>query len=101
MNRNRVWSDWKLVGLALAACVGAFLIRAGAWRAGYAADALGLAGFHLLKFPVLLAGWCALAALIKEAARADRPAGAGGFTVLDALGLSFFVVTACGGCNSL
>jgi hypothetical protein len=97
MTWKTVWHDWKFIAVAAAMCLGAFFLYRGAWNIGYQANALGLLGWHFLRFVLLLFAWAFVVSWFRAAATKERPAVKPGLTVLEGVSvLSIFL--GCMGC---
>jgi hypothetical protein len=94
---KNVWNEWKWAAVGLVFCLGAYGIRAGAWHAGYGANALGLLGFHFLRFFLLLVAWAILCTLLKQTAKRGVPPSTTRVTLFDIAG-GFLILPSCVGC---
>jgi hypothetical protein len=100
MGWKRTWNDWMPVAMAAGLCLGAFLLNAGAWQAGYRASWSALGGCNMLRIPLLLLAWVAVFSVFEGAARTEKPAGPSAGSVLRNIGL-FLLVPACFSCQFL
>jgi hypothetical protein len=98
MTWKGAWHDWKWTAAGLGTCLGAAGVTVAAWRTGYAADAFGLLGCHVLSFILLLAAGLSLGCVFRAAAKREKPAA--GPTVLDVAAL-VLVFSGCFGCYPL
>jgi hypothetical protein len=97
MTWKTVWNDWKLIAVAAAMCLGAFLLYRGAWNIGYQANALSLLGWHMLRLLLLLFAWAFVVSWIRAATTNGKPAAKPGLTVVEGVSvLSIFL--GCMGC---
>jgi hypothetical protein len=97
MNWNTLWHDWKFIAVAAAMCLGAFLLYQGAWNIGYQANALGLLGWHFLRFVLLLFAWAVLVSGFRAALTIEKPAAKPGLKVWE--GVSVLpIFLGCMGC---
>ncbi|HMC89039.1 MAG TPA: hypothetical protein VKI17_05805, partial [Gemmataceae bacterium] len=85
------------LALPIVICLGAFLIRELAWRAGYSANALGLLGCHFWRTLLLLLAWHTVLAACKAVARKEMASAPTGLSPLD-LASTLLIVPGCAGC---